>query len=175
MQDASDRIRLYFHHLAELIESFNFKRQGRDKSMGRDAAQLVAEGIVSRSAQDQGGPDEKWPPNTDDYTTSKLNWYGVELVGFRTGQMISMPSLLGRVDVSTDTVEIYYGTFRPPDRTMTGAPLKPSDLRVNDVQKAGYFTDLKGAFFVLDTTIAEKVRGYFVDELRFFLASLNSL
>ena len=154
---ASETIRDYFRKLEALIETFNFERQGHGESLGKDAAGIVAESILDRSVADQGGPDGAWLANDPDYTARKRDKYHVELIGFRTGQMISLPSLLGQVDVTPHRVEIKYGTGQPPTGSMSSSYISAADTSISDVEKAWLFTRLKGSFFVLDTVIADKV------------------
>lgn len=142
--------------------------------MGKDAAGIVAEGILDRSAADQAGPDGIFPANDPKYTARKVAKYGVDLIGFRTGQMISLPSLLGHVVVTPDTVLIQYGTGLAPTESMSSDYISMSDQSVTDKEKADYFTALKGRFFALDDNIAESVRTYFSDQLGQFIRELNA-
>jgi len=173
MPSASEVIHAYFLKLEGLIDKFDFTRQGHGESLGKEAAAHVADGIRDRSVKEQGGPDGAWPANEPKYTARKNQLYNTTLIGFRTGQMLSQPSLLGRVDVTPHLVEIHYGTGKAPSDSMHGY-ISDQDKLVTDTEKAGYFTDLKGAFFVLDTTIADKIRGYFADELDKFIRELNA-
>lgn len=142
--------------------------------MGKDAAHLVAEGIIDRSAAEQRGVDGLFPQNDAAYTDRKRAKYNVDLIGFRTGQMISLPSLLGKLDITPDTVLIRYGTDTPPTRAMSGNYLSASDQAVTDTQKAEYFTAKKGRWFAIDEPIADNVRAYFADQLGEFIRELNA-
>jgi hypothetical protein len=164
----------YFRDLNALIATFNFTRKGREKALGREAAQLVAEGIVDRSAKKQGGADNNWPPNSAKYTAWKENLYNVKLIGFRTGQMISIESLLGHVDIEPLHVLIRYGTGLPPTRSMSSSYISDEDRKVTDTQKADFFTAKKGDFFEVDDTIADKVREHFASALEDFIDELNA-
>lgn len=172
--DVQEIVSRYFHDLNALIATFNFTRRGRERALGLDAAHIVAEGIVDRSAAKQGGASGQWQGNDAEYTANKLKKYAVELIGFRTGQMISIPSLLGHVDIQPTTVEMTYGTGEPPTRGMTGY-ISSADMRVTDTQKAGWFSDKKGDFYEVDETIADKVREHFASELERFIDELNAL
>ena len=66
--DTSQIIDAYFDRLEKLLETFDFTRAGHEESMGKDAAGIVAQGIIDRSANDQGGAAASWPPNHPDYT-----------------------------------------------------------------------------------------------------------
>jgi hypothetical protein len=172
--DAEQIITAYFRKLEGLVKTFDFTRKGQGESMGKDAAGKVAEGIVDRSAAEQRGVDASFPANDPDYTADKVNRYGVDLIGFRTGQMISLPSLLGHVDVTPDTVLMTYGTNTPPTRSMSSSSISTSDQRVTDTEKAEYFTNRKGRWYAIDDTIADDVRVYFADQLGGFIRELNA-
>jgi hypothetical protein len=164
----------YFRDLNELIATFNFTRKGREKALGREAAQLVAEGIVERSVKKQGGADNSWTPNSAKYTADKLAKYNVDLIGFRTRQMISLPSLLGHVDLEPLQVLIRYGTGLPPTRSMSSSYISEEDRKVTDTQKAEFFTAKKGEFFEPDDNIADKLREHFASALEDFIDELNA-
>jgi hypothetical protein len=134
----------------------------------------VAEGIVDRSAAEQRGVEGAFPANDSEYTARKVKLYGVDLIGFRTGQMISLPSLLGKIDVTPDSVVMTYGTDQPPTRSMSSGYISTSDQAVTDTAKAGYFTEKKGSFYAIDEEIADKVRTYFADQLGDFIKDLNA-
>jgi hypothetical protein len=172
--DASEIINEYFRKLEALIATFDFTRQGHGESMGKDACGVVAEGIVDRSAADQRGVDDVFPANDSKYTDRKRAKYGVDLIGFRTGQMISLPSLLGRIDVTPDSVLMTYGTNTPPTRSMSSGYISTSDQAVTDNQKAEYFTERKGRWYAIDEPIAVQVREYFADQLGIFIRELNA-
>lgn len=173
--DASQAIREYFAKLDALVATFDFTRAGAEESMGKDAAHIVGEGILDRSIQEQGGPDGAWLANDPDYTDWKREHYNVDLIGVRTGQMFSLPSLLGDVDIQPMTVTIRYGTGLPPTSSMASSYLSQEDTSITDTEKAWIFTRKKGAFFVLDVTIAGNVRDYFAAELLKFIRELNAL
>jgi hypothetical protein len=172
--DARQIIDEYFRKLTALIATFNFTRQGHQESMGKDAAGIVAQGIIDRSVNDQGGPTGIWLANDPDYTVDKVAKYNVSLIGFRTGQMISLPSLLGKLDITPDEVLIHYGTSKAPTSSMASNYLSKGDQDVTDNQKAQYFTEKKGPFFALDDKIADEVHKYFEHELGLFIGELNA-
>lgn len=166
----------YFHDLNELIATFNFTRRGKDKALGIDAAHKVAQGIVDRSASEQAsGTGLEFRPNSPAYTAEKRRKYHTELIGFRTGQMISIPSLLGTVDLQPFLVTMQYGTDQPPSRAfIAGASVYPEDRRVTDTQKAGWFTKKKGKFYEPDKNIEREVRDLFAGALDEFIDECNS-
>lgn len=163
----------YFQYLNGVIATFNFTRKGKEKALGREAAQIVAEGIVDRSVGKQGGANSTWPANDPKYTADKVAKYGVDKIGFRTGQMISIPSLLGHVDLQPLQVLIRYGTDKPPSLGKTGY-ISEADKKVTDTQKAEFFTEKKGEFFEADDEIANKVRDHFASALENFIDECNS-
>jgi hypothetical protein len=172
--DADQIIHEYFRKLEGLVKTFDFTRKGEGESMGKDAALKVAQGIVNRSAAQQAGVDGIFLANDPKYTADKVKRYGTDLIGFRTGQMISLPSLLGHVDVTPNTVLMTYGTNTPPSRSISSSYISTSDQAVTDTQKAEYFTDRKGRWYAIDDTIADNVRGYFADQLSGFIRELNA-
>jgi hypothetical protein len=172
--DASQAITEYFERLEKLLGTFNFTRQGHEESIGKDAAGIVAQGIIDRSVSDQGGPNAAWPQNDPDYTADKVLLYNVSLIGFRTGQMISLPSLLGNVIIEPDTVTMNYGAGNPPRESMSSNYLSKGDKSVTDRKKAGWFTEKKGPFFAYDDKIADEVREYVAAELAIFIGELNA-
>ena len=175
MDDPSFIIEEYFKKLETLLGTFDFTRQGHEESMGKDAAGIVAQGIINRSVNNQGGASAAWPQNDPErYTPMKIRLYNVALIGFRTGQMISLPSLLGKVDVEPQEVTIRYGTGLPPKSSMSSNYISPSDEAITDTKKAEYFTEKKGKFFELDEVIAGEVHDYFEKELALFIGELNS-
>lgn len=172
--DADQIISEYFQKLAGLVATFNFTRHGHGESMGKDAAGIVAEGILDRSVAEQRGADDFFPDNDSQYTDRKRAKYNVDLIGFRTGQMISLPSLLGKIDVTPDAVLMTYGTNEPPTRSMSTSYISTSDQAVTDTQKAEYFTERKGRWYAIDEPIADAVRVYFADQLGGFIRELNA-
>lgn len=174
MSEASDNIRDYFQKLERLVATFDFTRRGQGESMGKDVAGIVAEGILDRSVAEQRGVDGTFPSNDDAYTARKVNLYNVDMIGFRTGQMISLPSLLGHVDVTPDTVLMTYGTNESPTRSMSSGYISTSDQAITDTKKAEYFTEKKGRWYAIDEQIADSVRTYFADQLGGFIRELNA-
>lgn len=171
---ASDAFAEYINKLKALIETYDFTRPGRDQSLGRDAANKVAELILDRSVRDQGGPDGTWPANKDTYTRRKERLYHVNLIGFRTGQMISLPSLLGHVDIGRHNVTLTYGTGTAPSSSMSSPYISESDKQISDTKKAEYFTARKGRFYALDETISDALRELFAEDLDKFIKQCNA-
>lgn len=170
--NARATINAYFTELRNLLEEFNFTRPGKDHVLGKDIAHVVANGIFDRTISKQAGPAGTFPPNDAGYTARKLAQYKVELIGVRTGQMVSIPSLLGKVQIEPLRVTIAYGTDMPPTRGMTGY-ISEQDKKVTDTQKAEWFTAKKGDFYELDDQIAEKVCDKFAERLDEYIDYLN--
>jgi hypothetical protein len=171
--DIGEIIRAYFANLERLIATFDFTRQGRHEALGKEAAYLVADEIQIRSSRDQRGPDGHFPPNGAAYTQRKRMRYGVELIGVRTGQMWSLPSLRGRIDIAPKLVIMTYGTGEYPP-TDAIHPTYDEDTMHTDVSKAMFFTQRKGKFYALDNEIEDKLRAYFASEIDYFVRELNA-
>ncbi len=141
--------------LDRLVDGFDFERPGKDQSLGRDLAGVVANGIRDRSVPDCVAPDQSiWPANERDYAAYKREKYDADQPNVRTGQMLSLRSLVGRTSVSNELVEMKYGTGEAPTSAFNGAELTKSDEETTDVDKAGYCTEAGRAFYGLDDTIA---------------------
>lgn len=163
----------YMIYLGGILETFNFTRAGKERALGLEAAHLVAEGIVDRSFKVQVDHKLKaFKPNTDAYTADKVKKYFIPEIGFRTGQMISIPSLLGKVEVEEQQVTMRYGTGSIPTHSMTGN-IFPSDMKATDTQKADWFTDKKGDFYGADPDIEEKLFEHFGKALDEFIDECN--
>ena len=140
----------------ELIDSWVFTRPGEDQSLGRDMAGDVAQGIHDRTIEDQrdatGSPLK---PNKDPYKTWKEVKLGVYQPLVKTGQMLSLTSLLGDVTVTDDEILMKYGTGEPPSRSASpSGSLSNQDASVTDRQKAEWNSEER-PFFALDDKIVE--------------------
>lgn len=141
----------------ELIDGFNFSLPGKDQSLGRDLAGIAAAGIVDRSVSEQAGPNfQAWRPNNPKYTARKLKEFGVDLIGFRTGQMLSLESVMGETTVGDNEVVMRYGTNTPATRSSTGQG-KLKDDEPTDREKAEWFSDGGREFYELDDADAEAI------------------
>ena len=140
----------------DLIAGFNLTLPGRDQSIGRDMAVAAAGGIVVRTVIDQedssGNPLK---PNNPKYAARKLKEHDVSKVGILTGQMLSMASVMGKVAVGPESVEVSYGTGEKPSAYATRGTITGKEP--TDVQKAGYFADRGNEFFDLDATIEDEI------------------
>jgi hypothetical protein len=153
--------------LGALVGSFDFTRPGKDQSLGRDLARTVARGIQRRSVPGATAPDgSSWAANEPEYARRKRAKYAADQPGIRTGQMLSLESLVGETTVAPDSVEMRYGTGEPPRRAANGAELTKGDAATTDRAKAGYFTDSGRPFYGLDAEIAGECRALAAEALK---------
>ena len=72
--------------------------------------------------------------------------------------MLSQLSLLGQTTIGPDAVEMKYGVDVPPGPdARNGVPLRPSEAKATDSEKAKYFTDSGRRFYEFDDEIAESL------------------
>ena len=91
----------------EIVAGIKFTLPGDQGSLGRDLAHKVAEEIIDRTVADRKAADgSPLKPNEPKYAARKKKRYGVEQPLVRTGQLLSLTSVLGKVDVSDDEVTI---------------------------------------------------------------------
>jgi hypothetical protein len=138
----------------DLIDSWNFTRPGQDQSLGRDMARDVAVGIQERTVAEQrdamGG---SLKPNEKRYKTWKEVKLGVYQPLVKTGQMLSLESLVGDVTVAPDEIVMNYGTGRSPTRSASPmGGLSKQDEKVTDRQKADWNSDDR-PFYAMDDQI----------------------
>ncbi len=143
---------------AALINDFNLTVPGKDQSLGRDMATEACLAIVERSVADQqdatGGTFKATSPK---YTASKLRKFSVDLVGVRSGQMLSLESVKGEITVEPEVVTIKYGTGEVATRSSTGGQLRSNEP--TDRQKADWFTQGGRPFFGLLEADHDRVQG----------------
>jgi hypothetical protein len=143
--------------LDELVQSYDFTRPGEDGSLGQDLARVVAQGVIDRTvAQQQAADGSQLRENEPRYRARKKKLYQVDQPGLRTGQMLSLTSVLGEVDVTADEVTLRYGIGEAPTSSSTGF-ISEADKRVTDRDKAGWFTEGGRPFYALDETINTEV------------------
>lgn len=153
MDDSSniDEVSLW---LDGILDSIKFDMPGRDQSLGRDLAGVVAEGIADRSVPDAVGPDgEEWPENHEPYKSWKAKKYDAFQPNILTGQMLSLESLLGETTIGPDEVEMKYGTGKAASRARNGAA--PPKDGATDREKAVFAEEHDRPFYGLDGTIAD--------------------
>jgi hypothetical protein len=144
--------------MKQLVDSFNFQRPGKDQSLGRDIAGAIANGIRDRSVPDAMGPDgDKWDDNEESYAAEKRQKYDADQPNVRTGQMLSLQSLMGRTTVEPELVEMRYGVDEPPSSAFNGTELTEGDKAVTDIQKAEWCSVTR-PFYALDEEIKAAAR-----------------
>lgn len=145
-----------FNDIKAVIDGFNFATQVEDKTLGLDCAGIVADEIIHRSIDEQRGEAGAWYEIDERYAASKLKNYGTNLIGVRTGQMLSLESMLGTVNVSTSEVQMLYGTGKPPTTSSVTGYITTADKEISDIEKA-YFFSKDRPFYELDDLISDKV------------------
>lgn len=143
--------------LDKIIDGIDFTMPGRDKSLGRDLAGVVAQGIIDRSvpvAVDPGGTP--WDDNEDPYKGWKARKYDARQPGILTGQMLSLESIIGDTAIASETVEMRYGTDTPAKSSRNGVDPPKAKEPPTDRQKAEWFTESGREFYALDEKIADK-------------------
>jgi len=143
--------------LTDVVKSIDFTIPGVDSAMGLDTAFAVAEGIYDRSDSRQQGADARWPENSEPYKSDKLSKYGTDKTNFRTGQMISLASMLANVTIEPRLITMLYGTGLPPTSSVNGY-IEEEDKLISDREKAAIAHEEGRPFFEVDETIdAENV------------------
>ena len=132
--------------LGRFADSFEFTRPGVDQSLGRDMASVVVERIMDRSSRRRAPDGSTWEPNSSKsspwlpggYKQWKEEHYGwVDEPNYRTLQMRSQLSLMGRTEVNKHEIVMRYGLNQPTNRSdsPTGY-LSEADKVPTDLQKA---------------------------------------
>lgn len=89
----------------------SFNGHGRYKTLGEDIPDLIAESLVDRYVlrqQEPGG--EPLAELSDDYREEKTRKGFPDVIGVRTGKMLSFEELRGEVDIAENVLEMTYGT-----------------------------------------------------------------
>jgi len=138
----------------ELIDTWDFTVAGESQSLGRDMVGAVAEGINERTVADQkdatGGD---LTPNEARYAARKAREWGSHQPLIRSGQMLSLESLIGEVEVEPHQITMRYGTGRPATR-VSGPGGKLRDDEPTDREKAGWNSEER-PFYALDEAIVD--------------------
>ena len=152
-----------------LIDAFDFTSPGKDASLGKDLAVAVANGIVERTTVDQlGSSGSPLKALSTAYKARKVKDHGVGLIGVRTGQMLSLESVLGDVTITADEVTLAYGTGEAPTKFATHGDLKPNEP--TDREKADWFGSGGREFYAIDEAIAEAAAELAREALQDYLA-----
>jgi hypothetical protein len=150
--------------LNEAIASVDFTRPGSEGSLGEDITHIVARGIIDRTAAEQkasdGSPLKALDPR---YKARKQAKYQVDLILVRTGQMMSLQSVLGETSISADSIEMRYGTGEAPQTSSTGY-ISDQDKAVTDREKAEH-TSAERPFYGLDDQISDAIMDHARDWL----------
>jgi len=106
--------------------------------MGKDCAHAIGEAIAEAAADQKQTDGVPFPKNDKDYAEMKARKYGFAppAFGFRTGQMLSIESLLGEIEIDADRVVVRYGTGRAPERSSASGYISEADKRTTDREKA---------------------------------------
>lgn len=133
----------FLRDLEDLIDTFNFDASIGNMSLGKRMANKTAEMIALRSATQQKGASVQWEPNKEPYKSDKAKKYNVhDLAGVRTGQMLSIMSLLGETEIQADEIVMDYGIDQPATRSYGSSHFDPkADGKATDREKAKWFTE----------------------------------
>lgn len=135
-------------------------------TLGHDVAMAVVEAIQERAARQETPDGMRWPPNSLDYTAEKWEKYGWTRTNYRTGQMLSTESLYGRTTVTTEGVDMVYGTDEPPmNSSAPSGYMSPEDQEITDVEKAQYAHEQGREFYGTNDQDAEKIKGLIEDAI----------
>jgi hypothetical protein len=133
--------------LDAFIDSIQFTRKGKEKTLGQDIADAIIRGpehgeqggIMGRCAREITPDGSPWPPNSAEYAQDKEEKYGWSETNRRTNQMLSEPSLYGKTRIEPEQVTLIYGEDKPPSQSHSPTGyLSPGDAKVTDVQKAQF-------------------------------------
>lgn len=156
--------------LKQVVDGFTWTLTLEAHSLGEDCAHIIADGIAVRSANNEGAQGI-WYANEPKYAEWKSAKYGVPnpAPNRRTGQMLSLDSLLGTVTITTDRVTMQYGTGTTPTRSSASSYFDANtDGAVTDRQKAEWNSD-KRPFFELDDQISDAVFDFIEETIEDYL------
>lgn len=153
-----------FDAIEGIVTSYNFTLPGRNRDLGMELAYKVADGIHDRSIQEQRGASSFWAACDAEYVTEKFDLYKTNKTGERTGQMLSILSLVGQVEISEYTVYMTYGIDAAPTRSKYSGYISDQDKSITDAEKAEHFS-AKRPFYELDEVICQACVELARDEL----------
>ncbi len=136
------------------IETFDFRAATEEgRALGEILPDVIADGISERSTRERAAPSTgTWRENEEKYKRRKLRLYGVGETNSRTGQMLSILSLRGKVTIEPQLLTMEYGTGQPPSSGSTGY-ISDQDRLITDEDKAFYAAEDGRGFYELDETI----------------------
>jgi hypothetical protein len=135
-----------YNDIHDFVDGFNFTTQVEVKSLALDCAGVIADGIIARSIDDQSAAEGSWDALNEKYKEWKVKKYGVGLIGVRTGQMLSLNSVLGEIEITPELATVLYGK----------ALADPEDDTITDIEKAYFFSERR-PFFELDDKITDEL------------------
>lgn len=156
----------------DVINSIDFTRPGEDESIGKDVAVSIAQEIADDAAEQMEPDGTPFPANEAKYAAWKGRKYGMQepAYGYRTGQMLSLESLIGEVDVKADEVTMTYGKDLPPTRSSASGYISDQDKAVTDRQKMGWMKDKGVNIYKLSDLVRQRafelIREWFARVIR---------
>lgn len=128
------------------VFQFDFESRAAGGGTVGEACQRIIAEDIHESAQDvQADPmGQDFPDNDDDYAEFKERVYGRtgRSYGFRTGQTLSVESLMGELSTNGKEATMSYGTGQVVTRSDGGnGYVGDSDRDATDVEKMGYLMD----------------------------------
>lgn len=157
MADVESNAEEHISDFQSKINSFSFLLVGKDKSLGRDVARLAALGIIARTTGDQedasGSPLK---PNDPKYAAWKARKHEAYGVGNLTGQMLGLESVLGKVTITDDEIEMIYGLDKKPQKYAGKGTISGDEP--TDREKAQWFEASGREFYALDDEISDAIR-----------------
>ncbi len=170
MANATSNVDAVLADLRAIVHGFDFETVIEDKTLGEDLAGIIADGIAARSIDEERGAEQSWDANESKYADWKEKKYNVRKPNIRTGQMLSIESLLGGTIVTTHEVQMLYGLGEAPTRSSASDYFDPkTDGSITDIEKA-YFCSASRPFYELDDTIANAVFDRIGEALTQYLA-----
>lgn len=152
-----------------VVDGFDFELDVQGRSLGRDLAGVAAQAMIDRAVADGKDPDGvDYRPNEPKYRARKRRDYQVDQPNVRTGQMLSLTAMVGDTTITSDRVEMVYGTGEPP-RTSLSGHITDADQAVTDRQKGEWATDADRRFYELGAEGDDAVRGRIDEALEAYL------
>jgi hypothetical protein len=158
--------------IRDTVKSIDFRSSVGQGMMAEAIREKIVTMIAKRSINFQmDGEGAIWYANEKKYAQWKLDHYGSNRVGVMSGQMLSILSLKGTMNVQHGKMTLYYGIGKPSDRhSSVSNPKKISKKsskpqpEPTDIEKGSWFTEgdegrnrMPRGFFELDDAIMEEV------------------